>query len=227
MDFRNKAVRIDTESEKITVNVLGEDMVFDISEKAMKQREAEYLIEKKNMWKQISNPDDRYNMVTSPEQDMVGFYGQKRFSKNGKFCVVFSPGNSQVDRIGIIALVDIAQNKIAYKTRIGFLDDVIVSNVGYLFYTSYELERNNFILSINDEYGDYYFEARTNALLDKICFSDSGKFLAFTTHSSKFLDSNCLFVFDVEAKKVTSQQTISTYAKELYFEGEKLKIIIN
>ena len=55
------------------------------------------------------------NWVNSIEKSLVGFYGQKRFSKNNEYCVVYQSAGNE-DEKGRMALINCNKNNILYKT---------------------------------------------------------------------------------------------------------------
>lgn len=229
MKIFKKPLKVDPKAETVTINVLGDDIVFDVSEAALSHYAAERKNEEANMWhgkNEIEKVCDngniiyKYQPVTGSEREMVGFYGQKLFSDNGRFCLVYSL------TIPSLALIDTVGKNVIYKTTVVKPCAYAVGNNGYIFFCDADLNFDNKDILILDEYGDIHLQIKMNAFCDKSCFSNDGALIAFSTLGSKYLDNESLFVIDVQTKKVIHQTTLNAHLTKIYFEGNKVKVAL-
>ena len=173
MSLFKKLFGIKEKPKTETINIFGNDYVIDVSPEAMQKRKTEYEEEEKSSWigsnKIERIRDDGYviyklNRVSSIEREQIGFYGLKRYSDNGDYCVAYI---SNDDDEFNIALIDVKLKKVLYKYKLHQPKRCRVTNKGIVVYENWgkQLSSTVYVLDVN---GSILLKKRHNSILGDI-----------------------------------------------------------
>lgn len=133
--------------------------------------------------------DDGYviyktNWVTSSEKDEIGFYGQKWYSQNNKYCVVFLPHFEEEDYN--LALVHVNLKTILYKIKLQRPHRCRVTNEGFVVCEDWlGYDKPNCKIYIIDNKGNIINEKGHNTGIgDVFEFIDNEKSFKYNINSS-------------------------------------------
>lgn len=123
------------------------------------------------------------NRVTPEQRSLIGFYGQKWYSDNGRYCIVFSKDDESEFNIG---LIDVLHSAIIYRTRLMRPHRCRVSNNGITICEDWgkpHCQRSYVVvLSISGEV--IIKKAYNECIGDKLNISNDGKFVDFELNYS-------------------------------------------
>ncbi len=135
--------------------------------------------------------------------DITGFYGTEEYSSNKKFAVVFADGHYENDKWKKGQFAVLKDKKLLFKKKIERPNDCQISDNGVSiccdWLNSDDLEGR--FIAFNTT-GKEIFSRKTSANLGSCGISNDGKIAVFETYNSDTVDSDQLFIVDLEKGEV-------------------------
>jgi len=125
----------------------------------------------------------KINRVSPEQRNQIGFYGQKWYSENGEFCVVYSSIEEGKYNVG---LVDVLKNTVAYRIKLTRPHRCLVSNNGIVVCEDWgNIEsKTSYILALGTKGQILAKNAHREAVGDNFSISDDGRLVNYTLNYS-------------------------------------------